>query len=102
LILSIASFVLGPLGILAVIAGLVLSILGVGRARATGKGMGLAVAGIVVAALMILLALLAVVIWFWSDISRWAGHSWQGVKSAPPPSSPAHNLLPLRWWVSGL
>jgi hypothetical protein len=103
-IVSIVTSILWFVAIPAAIAGLILSIIGVVRARAAGKGMGMGVAGIILSALgMVAVPVaLAVVIWFWRDMSQWVNQSYQGIRSGTATSAPANNLLPLWWWLTGL
>jgi hypothetical protein len=97
-IVSVVAVFLWFIAVPAAIVGLVLSIIGVARARAVGKGKGMAVAGIVLSAVGLLLPILgAAVIWFWRDISGWVGKSYSDIKG----SDPADNLLPIWWWLTG-
>jgi hypothetical protein len=103
-IVSIVGFILWFIAVPAAFAGLVLSIIGVVRARAVGKGMGMGVAGIVLCAvgLLVMTPLGVVFLWFYSDMSQWVGESYQGIRSGTTTTGPANNLLPLWWWLTGL
>jgi hypothetical protein len=101
-IISVALFFVCVISVPAAIVGLILSIIGASRAGKVGKGLGRAVAGIVLSCLGIILVLpgLAFVIWFWKDLSSWTGGAYQQIRSGTADTDP-NKLLSLWWWVTG-
>lgn len=70
---SLASFILPYVGVVTAIVGLILSIIGIGQIKKSGeKGRGLAIAGIIIGALIILLTIVAVIllVYFFSVYGR--------------------------------
>ena len=64
------------------IVGLILSDKGKKQSKAAGQPTGMATAGIVLSiTALIVLPLLAVIIWFWNDISRWFVEAWTTIRN---------------------
>ena len=71
------------------ITGLILSILGHGTARAKGVGAGKAKAGLIlsIVGLVLTIALPILLVYFWKELSIWAGDMWEQAK--PPEADPS-------------
>jgi len=103
MILGIVSVVLCWLPIVSLpcgIGGLIFSILGIRRAKTTGTGRGVALAGLVLSILGLLAGLVFTAIWILAmrELNTWMDRSWQGIKGGDfPTTSPGEHLpaLPL-------
>jgi len=94
-IVSVISFLIGFISLPAGIAGVVFSIFGMRRAKATGTGRGMAIAGLVLSILgLILFVGLCALIWMWKDLSNWMGQSYMNIRNggSAPASSPSQHL----------
>lgn len=93
-IVSLISCWIGLVSLPAAIAGIVFSILGMRRAKATGTGRGMAITGLVLSILGLLLFVgLCVLIWMWKDLSGWMGQSYMNIRNGgAPTSSPSQHI----------
>ena len=84
-IVALALFCIWYVAIPCAIVGLILSIIGKNKSKAANAPTGMASAGIILSIIALIIAvalpLLAVIIWFWKDISIWFGDAWTTIRN---------------------